>query len=66
LAFHNNGGANIRILKRIFMPKIGDKRRMRKLHKKKLHNFYAFSVFVRVITNRIRTVGHVARMKEDE
>jgi hypothetical protein len=53
------------VLRRIFGPKRGIKRRMEKLESEELHNMYCIPNIVRIIKSRkMRWVGHVAYMEQ--
>jgi hypothetical protein len=55
-----------RVLRRIFGPKRDEVTgEWRKLHNKKLHDLYTLPSIIRIIkSQRMRWVGHVARMGE--
>jgi hypothetical protein len=57
-----------RVLRRIFVPKRdGVTGGWRKLHNEALHNLYSTPIVIRIIkSRRMRWVGHVARVGEEE
>jgi hypothetical protein len=57
-----------RVLRRIFGPKRDEVTGgWRELHNEELHNFYSLRSIIRMIkSRRMRWVGHVARMGEEE
>jgi hypothetical protein len=61
----NNLSKN-RFLITVVNDETGSKAGWRKLHNEGLHNLYSSPNIIKTITYRMRWVGHVARMREDE
>jgi hypothetical protein len=61
-------GHRLRVLRRIFGPKINEViRRWRKLHNEELHRLYSSPSIIRIIkSRRIRRTGHIAQMERRE